>query len=100
MSASVSFDPVPPRANLSVALIASLVTQIESGALAPGQQLPTEHEIIAAAGVSRSVVREALASLRARGLIVTRRGSALSSPNSRPRRSPFAPRKWPRSTTC
>jgi DNA-binding FadR family transcriptional regulator len=74
MSAPVSFDPVRPRANLSAALIDSLVTQIESGALVPGQRLPTEHEIIAAAGVSRSVVREALASLRARGLIVTRQG--------------------------
>ena len=49
-------------------------TQIESGQLAPGQRLPTEQAIVAATGVSRTVVREALASLRARGLITTRQG--------------------------
>src|SRR5206468_10934417 len=35
---------------------------------------PTEQAIVNATGVSRTVVREALASLRARGLITTRQG--------------------------
>jgi len=60
--------------NLTGGLIETLVKQIESGQLAPGQRLPTEQAIVTATGVSRTVVREALASLRARGLITTRQG--------------------------
>ena len=37
-------------------------------------QLPTEQELIAATGVSRTVVREAVAALRAEGLVITRQG--------------------------
>jgi len=66
--------PIRPVANLTTGLVASLAAQIESGAMAPGQRLPTEQAIVAATGVSRTVVREALASLRARGLITTRQG--------------------------
>ena len=73
-SNDLSFKPVPQRQNLSAALVETLFAQIESGSLVPGQQLPTEQEIIASAGVSRSVVREALASLKARGLVTTRQG--------------------------
>lgn len=51
-----------------------LQAQIEGGELTPGQQLPTEQAIVASTGVSRTVVREALATLRARGLITTRQG--------------------------
>ena len=40
----------------------------------PGAQLPTEQELIAATGVSRTVVREAVAALRAEGLVITRQG--------------------------
>ena len=36
--------------------------------------MPTEQELIAATGVSRTVVREAVAALRAEGLVVTRQG--------------------------
>jgi GntR family transcriptional regulator, transcriptional repressor for pyruvate dehydrogenase complex len=46
-----------------------------SGSLAPNSRLPTEHEMIASFGVSRTVVREALAVLRAEGLVETRQGS-------------------------
>ncbi len=38
----------------------------------PGSQLPTEQELSASTGVSRTVVREAVAALRAEGLVVTR----------------------------
>src|SRR5262249_10925838 len=44
------------------------------GKIPPGSQLPTEQELIAATGVSRTVVREAVAALRAEGLVVTRQG--------------------------
>ena len=68
------FARIEQAPNLTGGLIETLVTQIESGRLAPGQRLPTEQAIVAATGVSRTVVREALASLRARGLITTRQG--------------------------
>jgi GntR family transcriptional repressor for pyruvate dehydrogenase complex len=68
------FDRIEQAPNLTAGLIDTLVSQIESGELTPGQRLPTEQAIVAATGVSRTVVREALASLRARGLITTRQG--------------------------
>lgn len=68
------FRAVRQTPNLTAELVDQLVGQIEMGALAPGQRLPTEQSIVEATGVSRTVVREALASLRARGLITTRQG--------------------------
>jgi GntR family transcriptional regulator, transcriptional repressor for pyruvate dehydrogenase complex len=68
------FDRIEQAPNLTAGLVDTLVSQIESGELTPGQRLPTEQAIVAATGVSRTVVREALASLRARGLITTRQG--------------------------
>ena len=68
------FDTIQQAPNLRSGLVDTLVAQIESGDLAPGQRLPTEQEIVNATGVSRTVVREALASLRAKGLITTRQG--------------------------
>lgn len=68
------FRPIAPIANLTGSLADTLQARIEGGELAPGQQLPTEQAIVASTGVSRTVVREALATLRARGLIVTRQG--------------------------
>jgi DNA-binding FadR family transcriptional regulator len=52
-----------------------LAADITSGKLAPGMRLPTEQQMIAAHGVSRTVVREAVAALRAEGLVVTRQGA-------------------------
>ena len=60
----------PPR-SLTQMLIERLSAQITAGELKPGEQLPTEPELIAATGVSRTVVREAVAALRAEGLVVT-----------------------------
>ncbi len=40
----------------------------------PGERLPTETEIVRKFGVSRTVVREAITSLQAAGLVETRRG--------------------------
>ncbi|MBB2750151.1 UNVERIFIED_ORG: DNA-binding FadR family transcriptional regulator [Rhizobium aethiopicum] len=60
--------------NLRSGLADMLMAQIESGDLKPGQRLPTEQAIMRATGVSRTIVREALATLRAKGLITTRQG--------------------------
>ena len=66
------FDAIQQVPNLRSGLVDALAAQIESGDLAPGQRLPTEQAIMTQTGVSRTVVREALAALRARGLITTR----------------------------
>jgi DNA-binding FadR family transcriptional regulator len=55
--------------------VASAVGQeIDGGALKAGDKLPTEHELARAFGVSRAVVREAIAQLRNEGLVETRQG--------------------------
>ncbi len=51
-----------------------LRARITSGRLRPGQRLPTEPELCAEAGVSRSTVREALRLLSSQHLIITTRG--------------------------
>ena len=48
--------------------------QIASGRLRPGERLPTEPEMCARSGLSRSTVREALRLLASQQLIVTMRG--------------------------
>ncbi len=51
-----------------------LRTQITSGKLRPGDRLPTEPQLCAQSGLSRSTVREALRLLTSQHLIVTTRG--------------------------
>ena len=48
--------------------------KIRRGQYAPGQKLPTEPEVMAEQGVSRTVVREAMSRLQAAGLVETRHG--------------------------
>ncbi len=64
-----------PDINLAEQVMARLSADIRGGRLAPGTRLPTEQMLTAELGVSRTVVREAVAALRADGLVVTRRGS-------------------------
>ena len=51
-----------------------LRAQITSGKLRPGDRLPTEPQLCAQSGLSRSTVREALRLLTSQNLIVTTRG--------------------------
>src|SRR3954467_5195302 len=66
--------PLAAEHKLSRGLFDQLAEQIKSGRLAPGERLPTEQELTRAARVSRTVVREAVAALRAEGLVITRQG--------------------------
>ena len=80
--------PVPPSADqtseigritrplrLSEEVSADLQRRITRGDLKPGDRLPTEQTLGKIFGVSRAVVREAIARLKADGLIETRQGS-------------------------
>jgi len=51
--------------------------EIRSGRLPSGERLPTEQELIGQFKVSRTVIREAMASLRSEGLVVSRQGSGV-----------------------
>jgi DNA-binding FadR family transcriptional regulator len=55
-------------------LVESIGDRIRDGRLASGSKLPTEAEIMASYGVSRTVVREALSKLQASGQVTTRHG--------------------------
>jgi DNA-binding FadR family transcriptional regulator len=57
---------------------AELERRILCGDLAPGDRLPTESELGAMLGVSRSVVRDAIRSLVARGLVTVRQGQGMT----------------------
>ncbi|HEY9279025.1 MAG TPA: FadR/GntR family transcriptional regulator [Eoetvoesiella sp.] len=60
--------------NLVDQLSQVLATQIVSGERALGSRLPTEEQLANEVGVSRTVVREAIARLKADGLVTTRQG--------------------------
>lgn len=67
--------PVTPPTRLTREIAVRIADEIATARLPPGAKLPTEQEMVAAMGVSRTVVREAVAALRAQGLIVTRQGA-------------------------
>lgn len=54
-----------------------LHADITSGRYAPGDRLPSEAQLTAEHGVSRTVVREAVAALRADGLVDPQRGAGV-----------------------
>lgn len=65
------------RETLADRLAAVLSREIEGGHLGPGDRLPTEAQLCATHGVSRSVVREAVHRVKSRGLLVSRQGSGV-----------------------
>lgn len=59
---------------LAQRVVAGLKDKILTGDLPPGHKLPSETELIAEYGVSRTVIREAVTRLRAEGLVETFHG--------------------------
>ncbi len=78
---SIALSPAPAQrletARLSDRLAALIEAQIDGGTLAPGDRLPTEQQLAAAHGVSRTVVREAVHQLKSQGLVRSRQGSGV-----------------------
>lgn len=66
----------PPRRarNLAEVVVGYVTEQIASGALNPGDKLPTESQLMVTLGVSRTVIREAISRLQAGKTIETRHG--------------------------
>ena len=61
--------PLAEAPSLTEQMVAQLGARIASGAIAAGAKLPSESELVAEFGVSRTVVREAISQLRARGMV-------------------------------
>jgi GntR family transcriptional repressor for pyruvate dehydrogenase complex len=85
---SIAISPGRPQAvrvpvqrlaseRLSDRLASLIAAQIEGGKLATGDRLPTEQQLAASHGVSRTVVREAVHQLRSQGLVRSRQGSGV-----------------------
>ncbi|AWL13049.1 HTH-type transcriptional regulator Mce2R [Saliniradius amylolyticus] len=86
-NSTFSLSQLQSSRSLSNDLTNSLRQKILDGNLPPGTKLPTAKEIEEQAGVSRSVVREAIAALKAEKLIVSRQGIGVfvaAGANSRP----------------
>jgi DNA-binding FadR family transcriptional regulator len=66
-------EPKPP--GLADRIYSDILNSILEGDFKEGDRLPTEHALAERFETSRPTVREALARLRADGIIVTRRGS-------------------------
>ena len=86
------FAPLQTPRNMTAALVDRLTKEITSGKLKPNEKLPTEQEMIASLGVSRTVVREASSPGRARGYSLQATGGAArsaSAPNASTRAKRF-----------
>ena len=66
-------DPIKKR-KLSDEVLERLLLLIESGAIKPHDEMPSEHELMERFRVGRPAVREALQSLERLGLIIIRHG--------------------------
>jgi DNA-binding FadR family transcriptional regulator len=71
----VLLRPLAPVRRRTEEVVDRIAAQISEGQLPAGARLPTEQAMMAAMGVSRTVVREAISALRARGLVMTRQGA-------------------------
>jgi GntR family transcriptional regulator, transcriptional repressor for pyruvate dehydrogenase complex len=71
----VEFPTVERSQTLSDRVTAQLLEMITSSALKPGDRLPSERDLCDRLGVSRTVVREAMRSLAAKGVLEVRSGS-------------------------
>lgn len=70
----VNFGQIQRLEHLPAKIAGTIAQEIAAGRLKAGEKLPTEHELAKTFGVSRSVVREAIAQLRNEGLLDTRQG--------------------------
>ncbi len=71
------FTTVIPGQRLSDQVAQQLLAEIKAARLAPGAKLPTEAELAAQFGVSRTVVREAVSRLKSLNLVHARQGSGV-----------------------
>ena len=71
---------ITQRGNLAEIVVAELTTRIDSGLYGPGDKLPSSAQLCEEFGVSRTVIREALTSLKVAGRVTTRQGAGVYFP--------------------
>ncbi|MDW5377563.1 FadR/GntR family transcriptional regulator [Halomonas sp. HP20-15] len=72
--APLNVRQVPRKGSLSLHVADQLEALISAGSIPVGQKLPGENGLCDSFGISRTVIREAIAHLKSRGLVTTRRG--------------------------
>ena len=70
----MAFNPLQRTDQLPTQIAMQIGREISAGRLVPGDRLPTEHALATSFGVSRTVVREAIAQLRNEGIVESRQG--------------------------
>lgn len=74
MKMVADFNQIRRNEHLPARIATQIGREISEGRISPGDKLPTEHILAKNFGVSRSVIREAIAQLRNEGLVETRQG--------------------------
>ncbi|MFE9675398.1 FadR/GntR family transcriptional regulator [Streptomyces sp. NPDC006259] len=69
--------PTAPRGTVTRRAIERITAMIGEGLLEPGQRLPTERDLAAQLGISRSSMREAIRALTVMGVVEARHGSGI-----------------------
>jgi len=75
---SSAIEPLEREQRLYERVVEKVLDLISSGAWKPGYRLPSESKLSEAFGVSRTVVREAVKALEARGVLESATGSGVS----------------------
>ncbi|MER6346319.1 FadR/GntR family transcriptional regulator [Streptomyces sp. NPDC001595] len=70
-------EPAGPRGTVTQRAIERIKEMITEGRLEPGQRLPTERDLAARLGISRSSMREAIRALTVLGVLEARHGSGI-----------------------
>jgi GntR family transcriptional regulator, transcriptional repressor for pyruvate dehydrogenase complex len=70
-----AYHPIKRQKNLSSQVADQLQQLIVEGQIKPGERLPTERELGQTFQVSRTVIREAIRAMEARGLVESKTGS-------------------------
>lgn len=69
--------PAPRKGTVTQGAIERIKAMIREGSLEPGQRLPTERDLAARLGISRSSMREAIRALTVLGVLEARHGSGI-----------------------
>mgnify|MGYP002733233636 FL=1 len=84
---TLEFNQIHRSAHLPGRIAEEIAREINDSKLQPGDRLPTEHILAKTFGVSRSVIREAIAQLRNEGFVETKQGVGAFVVDSRQRLS-------------
>ena len=68
---------ITQRGNLGEIVVTRLIERIDNGLYVPGEKIPSSAQLCEEFGVSRTVIREALTSLKVAGRVIARQGAGV-----------------------